>query len=62
MMDRWTKEDVLDALQYINDHDPVRIYMSVGIDKPVKELEITAIALDGTEDQHNAVDVFVKQS
>ena len=20
MMDRWTKEDVLDALQYINDH------------------------------------------
>ena len=62
MMDRWTKEDVLDALQYINDHDKVRIYMSVGIDQPVKELEITAIALDGTEDQHNAIDVFVKQS
>ena len=62
MMDRWTKEDVLDALQYINDHDPVRIYMSVGIDQPVKELEITTIALDGTEDQHNAIDVFVKQS
>ena len=61
-MDRWTKEDVLDALQYINDNDPVRIYMSVGIDQPVKELEITSIALDGTEDQHNAVDVFVKQS
>ena len=61
-MDRWTKKDVLDALQYINDHDPVRIYMSVGIDQPVKELEITAISLDGTEDQHNAVDVFVKQS
>ena len=62
MMDKWTKEDVLDALQYINDHDPVRIYMSVGIDQPVQELEITAIALDGTEDQHNAIDVFVKQS
>ena len=61
-MDKWTKEDVLDALQYINDHDPVRIYMSVGIDQPVKELEITAIALDDTEDQHNAIDVFVKQS
>jgi len=62
MNDRWTKENVLDALQYIGDNDPVRIYASSDKYQPYQELEITSIAIDGTEDQHNAIDIFVKLS
>ena len=40
MENKWTKEDVLDALQYIKDNDPMTIYYDVGEDQPYQELEI----------------------
>ena len=61
MMDRWTKEDVLDALQYIKDNDPITIYYIVGGDQPYQELEITAIGLTNTPGTPTGIDIYVEK-
>jgi len=61
MENKWTKEDVLDALQYIKDNDPITIYYSVGEDQPYQELEITAIGLTNTPGPPTGIDVYVER-
>tara|TARA_A100001388_G_C28304593_1_gene282548 strand:+ start:229 stop:420 length:192 start_codon:yes stop_codon:yes gene_type:complete len=61
MMDRWTKEDVLDALQHIKDKDPITIYYQIGVDQPYQELEIYAIGLTNTPGPPTGIDIFVRK-
>ena len=61
MENKWTKEDVLDALQYIKDNDPMTIYYDVGEDQPYQELEIYAIGLTNTPGPPTGIDIFVRK-
>jgi hypothetical protein len=64
MENKWTKEDVLDALQYIKDNDPITIYYDVGEDQPSQKLEIYAIGLSKfwkTPGKPTGIDVFVRK-
>ena len=46
MNDKWTKENVLDALQYIGDNDTMRNYATSNKNQTLQELEISSIAID----------------